>query len=352
MLSNDLNKLLAPFAQITNRHALSVNYRTLEVQPRMLRACAAYGILEADAALGISDPFFVDTGAFCAVVKSLPADEEVIFKVMNNALHWECGLASGKLALVGADIIIPQMPKLELEGISVPAGLADGLGLGSLSCGDSSLATAGIYGMVLDNRTCLCAYASDDITISYCVLAAEAIGGFPDRITLAPDAVRLLITVLDDKAMLVAGETAINVKAGAYQLLIKSIPAHKRDIAALQEQFAQAKVKVALPRERIAAFIKRATALAESARHAYVDLMVTQGAIALAFTEDKAASEEYYLADDLDAPDLPPIRIEAARMARALAHTDYIVLDHIERSVLILAGDKPPFTYLLSGRKE
>ena len=351
MLSNNLVKALAPFALMINKNALSQTYKVLEVHPERIRSASAFGILEANISLGLSKPFVVDALSFIAIIKSLPDREPVELEIKGETLHWSAGMATGKLALIKCD----KLPTIEDvyvnpgEAVDVPANFVNGLQLGGLSCGDNSLASAGIFGVVLDNRTNLMVYSSDDITISSSEIG-ESIGEFPEQIALSPDAVAALTAVLGKDAAIAVDEKMVCALSGDYQMLLKTVPPLKHDIAKIREPFTACQHVAKLDPDRINAFIKRTTALAESSRHAYVEIAAAQGAISLSFTEDKAASEEYYLAEGLEVPELPPIKVQAARMAKALAHADSLVLDHIGKSVLVLTGKN--FSYMMTGKRD
>lgn len=360
MLSNELVAILGPFAQMTNRNALSAVYRSLRIEPDHIRTSSAYGILEAKVALGLPEPIVIDTASFVAVIKSLPTQEEVILEVKAGALQWECGMATGKLALAARETVIsaigviPDAPTYKMDKRRRD-DFSEALELGGLSCGPVSMASAGIFGVVLDNRENFCVLSSDSVTIARCLLS-PAIESFPDQLVLSPEAASLLSAVLDSageaEASIIAANTAIYISAGALSLMLRPIPALKHDLRKLAAEFYDCDTLVDLPKERVGAFIKRAAALAENKQNTHVQLSAINGAMSLTFAEGASASEEYYLVDKLEVPDLPPIMLEAGRLARALAHTSYIGLDHIERGVIVLSGKAPPFSYYISGRKD
>lgn len=356
MRSNELVTALAPFAQLANKHALSPTYRSVQITPDCIRGWSSYGMMEAAVSLGVDATFALSAEVFYAVARSLPEAEEVTLKVNGGVLHWSCGAADGKLALLAEEIkaLTIERPKTRGKSWKVPDDFLEALRLGSLSCGNQSLASLGIYGIVIDNRGELLVTSTDDITISSCI-AGESVKVFPAMTTLSQEAVAMLVTVVgfgDDGATLEIDDKDIYCASGVLKLLLKPISALKQDIKALRDNFEAEEVTITIPHDRIAAFIKRAGALAESKAHTYVMLEVAEGAMKLAFVEGSAATDEYYLVEGLDAGDLPPIKIDAARLARVLAHTDRLVLDHLDKSVLILRGDKPSFSYMIAGRKE
>lgn len=357
MIASHLAGLMAPFAQLANKHALSDLYKCIEIAPEGIFGCSQYGIMDANIRLGIPEKIWLDAIIFHSVLKSLPDKEEVKFELKGGALEWECGMSTGKLALMGAQ----KVPQIEGSD-ALPQGepwtptdaFIDALDLGALSCGSVGMASAGVYGIVLDNRADFSVLSSDDVTISICK-AGDKVKSFPEQITFSPDAIAMLCRVLNGdgkEAMLSIGQNALYCVNKAFRLFLRPIPPIKHDLRAHAANFAEADTVAAIPHDRLAAFIKRATALAENKGQTYVTLAAAEGALSLSFAEGASSSDEYYLVDKLDIPALPEIKLDAARVARVLAHSDEIVLDHIERRVLLLRGKTPPFTYMVCGRSE
>lgn len=358
MLASELNAALAPFAQLANKHALSNLYCALHITPKRVRGFAPWGILEAEIPIASSfnvESFWIDAENFIAVMRSLPEDE-VELEVKSSGLVWQCGLAEGKLALLGEmrPPVVDWSP-LDKKGLwHPPKEFAEALQLGALSRGAMSMASAGVYGVVIDNSAAdeMMILSSDNVTISACS-AGPGSPLFPDRIALKPEALDLLVTILKTKSKegprLDLGDKAIYCGVEAYKLLLHPAPPLKHDLRALISAYAAHDTVAELPNARIGAFIKRAAALAEAKQHTYVVLRIADGALALSFAEGTASSDEYYLAKGLDGiPELPEIRLDAGRVARVLAHADQIALDHIERGVLVFFGDNPPFQYMIS----
>jgi len=349
-----LSRILAPFAQLANRHALSNVYRALYVQPDKIQGCSPWGILEADVSLGIETPFWIDAANFIAVIRSLP-DDDLELQIAGGGLSWSCGLADGKLALLG-DLTFPETDwSLKKSSLWEPTDLfTEALQLGSLSCGPLSMASAGVYGAVVDNRNDeLLVLSSDNVTVAAC-------GGgktnplFPGQLTFSPDALNLLVAILKTKAKkpvrLNLTDTAVHAFVEPYSLMLRPAAPLKHDLAQLTSAYRAKEVVAEIPRERIAAFIKRAASLSEEKQHTYVVLRVAEGALSLSFAEGTAASDEYYMVDGLEiAEDIPEIRLDAIRVARVLAYADKLALDHIERHVLVFFGTDPNFDYLVRG---
>jgi hypothetical protein len=359
MKSTDLVRALAPLALLANRHALSPAYRAMQITATSVRACASYGVIELAIELPIAnqsaDPVYIDTGSFVAVLKSLPA-EDVSFDLAGGVLAWTCGNAKGKLATTA----IKEYPVLGyvIEEVRAPYEPTDefyqALELGGLSCTNVALTSAGMYGIVLDNRDSLTVFSSDNVTVS----AAEAgasLTDAPEMLTFTPDAVALLracIAYGEDVPRLYFGAADIVLDSGPLRAVIKQVPPLKHDFRKLLGQYLSADTIAMIPPDRINSFIKRAGALAEAKQSMTVFLGASGGHLYLAFEEGIASSEEFYLVDDVQVPDIAPIQIDSARLARALSNVDYVVLDYAERGVLIFGGAREiSFSYLLAGRR-
>lgn len=355
MLSNDLSAYLGPFGLLVNKNALSPLYRSLELDTNTIRGCAGYGMLEVTGEFGLPEgTFYVDATSFIAVINSLPADKEVEFNLEDGGvLAWECGSAKGKLALLK----ISEMPRIpakeQHEGCWHPTEeFVSAIKLGMLSCGNESLASIGMYGVVIDTTEDICVYASDNVTVS-CAFVAEAKVTAPDLMTFSPDAIKLLTAILtpdDEAAFIEFSKDGIYYQDGFVRAQVKQLAPIKENIAGILAEFSTGDTVATLPVERIQAFIKRINALAESRKSNYITLQASNGKLAMSFSDGLAATEEYYLVDDLVVPDLPPVKLDAVKMGRALAHVNSVILDHIERKVLVLQGDDPVFQYIISGQ--
>lgn len=367
MISSHIASILAPFAQLANKHALSDVYKCIEILPEKpcVRGCSAYGILEATVVIGIDQHVFLDVQTLYSVIKSLPDKEEVKFEIKGGTLHWECGLADGKLALM-RQLDMPTIPEIDADvQVWNPTNtFLDALELGGVSCGSQGMKSAGIYGIALDNRPGgFAIYSSDNVTVSNCAIG-DNVAIFPAMTVLSPDAAEMLATVIagnvhvvgkdvpDRCSELIIEEKAIYCINKAFCLMLRPIAALKQDLRELCDNFAVAESVADLPRERLADFIKRAAALAESKQRAFVTLTAAEGALLLSFSEGVSATDEYHIVEGLNIPSLPEIKLDAGRVARVLSHVDQIVLDHIERGVLILRGSSPSFRYMISGRKD
>jgi len=353
MISDELMDRVKPFHLLCNPRAISETYRSLEIGPTAIRGCASYGVLEAAIDLPLELPCVVDAAKFLAVVASLPEHADVAITMQGTALAWRCGSGRGKLDTIAGITIPPHYEKL-LAGQprSVSTGLKHALDLGSLSCGSNALTSMGLFGVVINGaESPVKVYSCDNTTISSCVVDGDMPEDLPNSVTLSPAACKLLQAILSPRLGAVIFEgNQILYADGVYKLRLEQLDPLPHDIAAYEKPYQTAEITVPIPKERVAAFVKRATAMAESKRATHVDVAVTEGRLNLAFVAGGSDTDEYFLVDGLDpALNLGPVKLDAAKLGRALQHADKLVLDHFERSVVVLRGDGDRFMYSITG---
>lgn len=348
MNSTDLDKLLSPFKLVVSRNALAPHFKAIELAPDHITACAPYALLQRKADLGIRDVMYVDAAAFLAVAQSLPPSEPVTLSSESGNLSWACGAARGRLARMSvSDMPAVPEPTRALRH-ATNRQLATALELGAISCGDN--AVPGTYGVVIDN-TALVVCSTDNSTISSYRID-EALKGAPDIVTLPPPGVEVLAAVLDNGGELQFNSNGVVSYRDKNSIcVLRQIAPLVHSIRGMLDTLGGGDVTIPLPLDRVNAFVKRATALAENRRDAKVLLSLDQGRIILSFAEGAVMSDEYFLADELTDPgfaELKPVSLSVIKFSRALSHSTEIVLDFIERGVLSLRHDR--FNYLVSGK--
>ena len=363
MKSSELVTALAPFALIANKHALSSAYRSIILSAKLVRGCSSDALIELDIDMPFDKPpdagVYVDAESFITIIKSLPDEEVKLSPLAGGVLAWECGAAKGRLATA----VIKDSPKLSLDTSgAIPYEPTDAfyqaLDLGAMACDNVALISTGLYGVVIDNRDDLAVIASDNRSAS-AAFCGSKIANAPDLMTFTPDALELLrccITYDSNVCQLTFNDKECNVVSGPLRATIKQVPLFKHDLRAIVKHYSSSDVILPIPRDRIAAFIKRAAVITEAKRMATVTLGGSDGRLTLSFEEGLASSEEYYLVENVKIPDIPPLMIDSARLARALTYIDHVVLDHVDRLVLVLrntpaSDDDVLFSYLLVGKK-
>jgi len=207
-----------------------------------------------------------------------------------------------------------------------------------------------MYGIVIDNRGPLVIHSSDNVTVSVCNLGDDLLPA-PEIMTLAPDPADLLnLLIMPDESTMEFTDDTIFYADKYCKAIIKCVPRLKYDALTTVKEYQSADTIAVIPPELIAGFIKRATALADNKRHTYIQLHASNGKLSLEFTEGLSSVDEFYLVENLVVPDLAPIHLDAGKLARAMQHVTEIVLDHVERGVVILQGKNPDFKYLIAAR--
>jgi hypothetical protein len=349
LLASELSQKLTPFGVLTNSKALSVNYRAFSVGPNSINACSAFGALETAIDTGLDKQIFVDGDSFFQVMKSLPA-AALEMKVTDQSLMWKCGSAKGQLALLGdaVEIVKPEWSsKIEFQDVS--SSFSKALDLGSIACGTTALLSVGLYGVVIDNDNGLFAYSTDNNTI-----ASAKLGDVlkkADKCYLSPDSSRLvsMLTGKEGAKIAIDGEKSLFIQTNDSKLVVKQIPPIKFDIKKMVSMFSSQEIKIMLNRDVIAAFIRRADALAEEKGKASVAIGVDNGTVKLEFAEGKSSSEEYYLAEGATDINVEPIVVDSRRMAKALSNVNSLIFDYASKGALVLRG-ADEFVFVVSGK--
>lgn len=348
MLSQDIQSVLQPFKLMLSKNALNPVYRAIKLSPTDICACLSWGVLEVSANLGLNVPVTVDRATFLSVVQSLPKAHELSLKTDGTSLLWVCGNARGRIAIMA----VQEMPTIDWPEAMhpFPPDLPKALELGSIACWTTALAAIGMFGIVIDTRVGVVISSTDNASLSAASIGGDLIGATDTVSTLSPDGAELLGEVMTPDGVLGFSETAWYYTDEVSRCKIILLPAMKSDIAAVRNKFITAEIVVPIPHDAIGRFIKRANALAEVKRNASVTLSVKGGNLVLGFKEGPSTTDEYFLIDA--APDMPEIVLSATKLARALTHVTELVLDHINRGVLLFRGQDRDvaFEYLLCGK--
>lgn len=350
MKASEVASRFAPFGALINKHALSDNYKALLLTPTSVRAMSAYGAMETELALGVDSEVAIEGDAFLQILRSLPVAEFEL-GASDGVIKWKCGVATGRLAVMGSKVNIPSPPWPEdLRPVEVASDFALGLDLGGMACGTTALLSVGLYGIIVTNvEGNLTAYASDNTTMSRAVLGPN-IPGAPEAFTITPDAARLIGMVSQrGKAAFMFDDTTLWLQTPDTKLVIKQSPAIKVDLRGIADSYLGDKIKLDLNRDVISAFIRRAEALTEERGKAGVKMSVKDGAVRLSFEESRAAQEEYYLAEGGPKVDVDEIEVDARRLGRALSHSGHIVFDYAKRGALVLRGGAG-FAFIISAK--
>ena len=347
MQSTELRDILAPFNLIVNSKALSINYRALALSPTHVRGCSPFGVMEVEAATGLSREVYVDGNSFLQILRSLPIDAFEM-TASDTGLSWKCGAAKGQLALLSEKVEIPAIEWPNKPFSEVSANFSKALDLGGSACGTTALLSDGIYGIMIRNTDELSAFSSDNITIASAKLG-DAIEDAPDTITISPISQRLLSLVTGNKAAIAFTDKAVYCQTPTSKLVIQQTSQLKYDIKTTISNYLAQENKIELNRDVITSFIRRAEALSEEKNKAVVAISVDNGTVRLSFNEDKASSEEYYLAEGGPDIKVDPVLVDVRKIAKALSSSSAIVFDYADRNSLVLHGEND-FVFVVGGK--
>lgn len=356
MKSDLLIDCLEPFAQLAERAALSPHYKSIEVQADLVRACSAYGVLEAAIDIGIhaKEPVYLDSLTLFNILKSLPKNEEVEFTVEGGALKWSCGDTDGKLAILQTmELPVLKTPAMHKKAWTPTKEFYRALDLGQISCGAVGMQSAGIYGVVIFNDGDLCVMSTDSGTMAFAQALDTDVAGMAAQFTLSPPAVNMVLSVLNGDikdARISSDEKMMFCTVGHYSMMLRPVPALKHNLKDFFETYRKHTRIASIPQDRVSAFVKRVAVLTENKSNARVLMQAADGALMLSFNEGTSASDEYYAIKGLDLPEaLPQVSLPAGPLARALTHIEECVLDYVERGVIIFRNKSGTFCYFVSG---
>jgi DNA polymerase III sliding clamp (beta) subunit (PCNA family) len=146
---------------------------------------------------------------------------------------------------------------------------------------------------------------------------------------------------------------ATNTYSGEYFAQISLIPPLKYDLAKVVIPYMRnSNRQYEIPRESIAAFIRRATYLAETRQRTRVTLTADTNSISLRFAENMAQTDEQFEIADLGVDTPMKINVDALKLGRALSRCNQLVLDHIENKALVFKSKDGDFVYIVAGQAE
>jgi hypothetical protein len=350
MKASELSKVLTPFKHLVDPKAIDPLFRTLELTANRVYGQSIYAQLDTAAAIGVSEPCFVDGTTFISVVESMPGDSDIVFKAMPNGLGWKCGNASGTLNQLPAATLDKNSNRRGKNVWKVNESFTKALGIGAIAC-NKNMAQANMFGVVLNNSLGVIG-SSDSTTIARASFDNTGAPTFDTTLSLAAT------ELLESAAIAEGGSIEYTDKGLMYRdattnLLVATIDPLKYDIIEMANTYpVPGKITTGIPRDLVASFIKRAAAMAEIKQYTYVTMSGEKGRISLSFAEGASSTDEYYMVAGSKLPNLPPIKLDAMRLARALSQADDMVLDYLDKNVLVLVNKAETFRYIVAGRSE
>jgi hypothetical protein len=294
---------------------------------------------------------YVGANLLLKTLAALP-DEQIEFCVTGSTLAWSCGRARGALGLWSPDDD-ERLPPFDWQvrdfRFEVGDRFSDALMLGALACGSTALNTAGLYGVVLDNRGAdLRAFASDNRTLSSARLRAR-LPDSADIATVHPEVIPLLAHIgARPYAALSFDQSRIFMSALHTRLVVHNRSPLRADLAAIvEERLRQITMTAPLNRETVKDLLKRAEPVSNTSG---LDgtIAVDDGTVTLAVSEGEMFTTVYLLSNTPGIA-LPPIRVALRRFAKALPHVteigfggDHVTLTDGQRFIFVVEGRSVP----------
>lgn len=349
-----LADVLEPFQYVCDANSLATDYRRLFITNNRIKARSARASIDAMYSLGLNDPFSIDFGLLYPLIKSLNAsgNKEIKFEFEGMSLSWEAGAAHGKLSVTEPKEVdmLPRSPSN--QGLSASKQLVRTLDLGCIACSNSALESIGLHGMIMleDVGKAFC-ISSDNVSIACASMPIEE-GQIQSGVTTVKPQDAQLLSVLASRegGKLVFQENAIYYSDLAMRAIVHPVPALPHSLYEICSRNFEADRIAKLPKDRIAAFVKRATALTENREHCSVIVRAADSQITLEFTENRASSEEMYLLENVRVESPTEVMVDAVKLGKALLNCDEMLLDNMHKSLLVFRSANQSFHYLLAGR--
>jgi hypothetical protein len=359
----ELKETLKPFALALSRPSIAPEYNHLILSGTLMAAQTASVAIWAKSPVEFDDAIEVEVGDFVGVVSSLPDDGEIELtkgKQRGNQpmmLDWSCkaARASGGIPCLPGREPDP-MPALPDKLTPVNETWARMFRLGGCAAGNVALMSVGLDGVVVqpgdDMTICL---SSDNASIAGCFVDGPPLAGLGSPVTIAPENADLLATLCSRRQR---GRLAFDDEAFIYRdrVLTATVQKHKsllHDLWAIMKPLVEAEqFIIPLPRKRLAAVVKRASALSLVKNRVAVDLTVADCKLSLRFSDDQShGDEEYDLAKDVPKDLHFQAKVIGDKLIRALDNCDELVVDPMRHCNMVFRSKACDFHYAVGGSK-
>ena len=357
-----LSAILRPFDLAFDKKSMVSDYKSVVLTKKGAAARTARVMLRVETLeeLELAENLAVQGGMLYSQLRFLPPDHDIKLHVKDGNLEWHLVGAESKGRI--ATMPFPEihdMPPMPADRIVDTKDFGELLELGSMAAQNSALSSVGLYGVMLyangDDLWCL---SSNGDTL---VSAKRKIPSHHSgHATIYPQEVEFLqelatyknggFAILggkDPRAIRFSAETnTIRIDAA-----VALIPQLRHDLWGVAQEHIHGEVEVPLQKERLAAFVRRAEFLSESAQKTDVTLSVDKNAIGLAFAGALASADEnYQLAEELPVPQKMTAVLSSRELAKALKFCDVGLLDRMDKGVLTLKSKEGDFFYVITGK--
>ena len=354
MQAKVLHALTKLAAKISNPSSLTSLYRSIELGPEAIRSCSEFGNIElaVDNSLGLTEPVLLDFNSVDSQAKNLPGTAEITLTKDENKIRWVAGAATGFWSAVASDHKIPHIDHKDYPW-TPSENLGTALQLAGSAC-QAAAVSLGLYGITIEPK-------DDKLHLMSCntlALAASTLelGTYPfGKITVRPPVPGIIAALLSacPNCALDVTKDGIYMQGDWLKALLPLGHNLDRDLKEVADKFTEAKIVAKIDNNAVKKFIKRAQGLSETNTAFTVKLRVQDGKLALEHAGINSATEEVFLCEGLDLNlNLAPISLPADMLMQPLQFVQWAVFDYLGNSNLVLKGENPLFTYVLSGGED
>lgn len=337
--------------RISNQSSLTPLYQSIELGPTSARCCSEFGniaiVLDAT---GLTEPCLINTAAVRAVASTLPSDANIELVKQDNRVKWKAGNAKGQWNLVGSDHDIPTLDHSAYPWTPDARSLSAGLRLASSAC-QAAAVSVGLYGIVLEPvGDKLHLMSSNSISLAKATIDK---GSFPTgKITIRPPVPGIIAALIET-----CPNCKLDITTDGIFISGDWLSAHlpvsvdlEHDLLAIAEPFTDATQFAQINADSVRKFITRARSLTDRNTTFTVHVKVEEGKLVLEHKSMASSTEEYFLCEGLDASlNYATAELPADMLLLPLQFVNRAVFDYMGAQQLILKGDNPEFTYILSG---
>lgn len=350
MKAAHLTALAKLAGKISNPSSLSSLYHSIELGPEQMRCCSEFGILEIKTdPTGLDKDCLIDAASILSIAASLPATGDIELEEKNNKINWKSGAAKGHLNLITTDNKIPAIDHKDYPW-KPGQTLADALLLASCAC-QAAAVSVGLYGITIEPEgQNLHLLSSNSISLAS---ATVELGTFPGgKITLrppVPSIIAALIRTCPGCALDVTKE-GIFIEGDWLRAHLPLGVNLTHDLLKLAGSFTSKTNSAKIDNVAVKKFINRARALSDKNVSFTVGLRVEQGKLALEHRGIGSSTEEYFLAEGLDATlNFASVALPGDMLMLPLGFVENVIFDYLPAQQLVMTGATPEFLYVVGG---
>jgi hypothetical protein len=334
----------------SNASSLSPLFRCVELGPNCMRACSEFVNMQVAVKTDLKDPVLLEAINIDAVIRTIRSGTDIRLTKEGDRVLWRTDTASGYWVLVEQEDQIPAFTHKHFPW-QPSKTFPEALLLAQLAC-QAATVSFGLYGVVVEpvGRHLFLASCNDH-ALAIVTLPRD---GYPgEKVTLRPPVPALLSSML--RAF---PESSLDVTDEGIFLADNFIMAHfpvspslEVDIVAVATEFTSKKLLVNVNPDKIKRFLSRAKCLTDRHVDPLAEIRLKAGHLSFKQVGSAAGTEEFMLGQKAfaQAVTFPSVLFSMDELSTPLDYIDSLTLDHLDKQVLILQSDVPPFQYIIRG---